>query len=147
MRRARGEEKPISASVTYLNSFVRVKGNKVPWFPMHPDRRRNELALVDQLAQALRRYEKWLATHIMRVRYGMLPRVRRQGAPREKYKWVSPRQNEVNATREAADMADRWQKTFLRTVRALRGLRRYASPIVIQNAGQVNVANQQVNVS
>lgn len=57
------------------------------------------------------------------------------------------RQNEVEATREAADMADRWQKTFLRTLRALHDLRRFASPIVIQNAGQVNVANQQVNVA
>lgn len=44
-------------------------------------------------------------------------------------------------------MADRWQKTFLRTLRALRDLRRYASNVVIQNAGQVNLANQQVNVA
>lgn len=49
--------------------------------------------------------------------------------------------------REAADMTDRWRKAFLRTVRTLRDLRRFATPVVIQNAGQVNVANQQVNVS
>ena len=34
----------------------------------------------------------------------------------------------------------------LRTLQALRDLRLYAPPVIVQNAGQVNVAGQQVNV-
>jgi hypothetical protein len=47
----------------------------------------------------------------------------------------------------AAAMADRFNRIFLRTLRALRDLRRYATPVVVQNAGQVNVAGQQVNIA
>ena len=43
-------------------------------------------------------------------------------------------------------MADRFNRLFLRTLRALRDLRRYAPPVIVQNAGQVNVGAQQVNV-
>jgi hypothetical protein len=38
---------------------------------------------------------------------------------------------------------------FLRILRQMRDLRRYASPVIVQNAGQVNIAadgGQQVNV-
>jgi hypothetical protein len=38
---------------------------------------------------------------------------------------------------------------FIRAVRALRDLRRYASPVIVQNAEQVNIAangGQQVNM-
>jgi hypothetical protein len=35
---------------------------------------------------------------------------------------------------------------FLRTLRALRDLRRYAPPVIVQNAGQVNIGQKQVNV-
>ena len=53
---------------------------------------------------------------------------------------------EMEAQVHAAAMHDRWSKTFVRTLRALRDLRRYQ--VVIQNApgGQVNVGAQQVNV-
>jgi hypothetical protein len=36
---------------------------------------------------------------------------------------------------------------FLRTLRALQELRRYAPTVVVQSAGQVNVGAQQVNVA
>jgi hypothetical protein len=48
---------------------------------------------------------------------------------------------------EATAMVDRYNKMFIRTLRALRDLRRYAPSVVIQNAGQVNVGSQQVNVA
>jgi hypothetical protein len=44
-------------------------------------------------------------------------------------------------------MADRFHRIFLRTLRALRDLRRYAGPVIVQQAGQVNVGGQQVNVA
>ena len=44
-------------------------------------------------------------------------------------------------------MVDRFNKIFLRTLRQLRDLRRYSRPVIVQNAGQVNVGGQQVNVN
>jgi hypothetical protein len=44
-------------------------------------------------------------------------------------------------------MVDRYSRMFVRVLRALRGLRLYAGPVIVQKAGQVNVGGQQVNVS
>ncbi len=44
-------------------------------------------------------------------------------------------------------MVDRFNRLFLRTLRALRDLRRYAPAVNIQNAGQVNIGGQQVNTT
>ncbi len=49
----------------------------------------------------------------------------------------------------AVQMADRFNRIFMRTLRQLRDLRRY-SPVTINNPNQVNIAangGQQVNVS
>jgi hypothetical protein len=54
---------------------------------------------------------------------------------------------EVN---QAAEMADRFNRLFLRTLRQLRDLRRYNLPVIINNAEQVNLATeggQQVYVN
>lgn len=59
--------------------------------------------------------------------------------------WVPPRVSTAEAVQEAMNMADRWNRMFVRTLRQLRDLRRY--PVVVQNAGQVNVGHQQVNLS
>ncbi|HWQ36306.1 MAG TPA: hypothetical protein VNQ79_25965 [Blastocatellia bacterium] len=37
-------------------------------------------------------------------------------------------------------MADRYQRAFQRTLRSLRDLRRYSSPVTINNPQQVNIA-------
>lgn len=60
--------------------------------------------------------------------------------------WKSPHQSEADAVDQAHRLADGYNRQFLRVLRQLRDLRRYA-PVVIQNAQQVNVGNQQVNVS
>lgn len=60
--------------------------------------------------------------------------------------WKSPYQSEADAVDQAHRLADGYNRQFLRVLRQLRDLRRYA-PVVIQNAQQVNVANQQLNVS
>ena len=44
-------------------------------------------------------------------------------------------------------MGDRFNRLFLRTLRALRDLRRYAPSVTVQNVGQVNIGQQQVNVA
>jgi hypothetical protein len=61
--------------------------------------------------------------------------------------WDPPRVSEAQAIEQTATMIDRFNKILLRTLRALRDLRRYAPAVVIQNAGQVNVGGQQVNVA
>jgi hypothetical protein len=60
--------------------------------------------------------------------------------------WKSPYQSEADAVDQAHRFADGYNRQFLRVLRQLRDLRRYA-PVIIQNVGQVNVGNQQVNVS
>ena len=44
-------------------------------------------------------------------------------------------------------MADRFHRAFLRSVRALRDLRRYGPAVVVQGSAQINVAERQVNVN
>jgi hypothetical protein len=60
--------------------------------------------------------------------------------------WKSPYQSEADAVDQAHRLADGYNRQFLRVLRQLRDLRRYA-PIVIKNAQLVHVGNQQLNVS
>jgi hypothetical protein len=52
---------------------------------------------------------------------------------------------DAEALEQAAGMVEWFQAMFLRTLEALRELRRTPG-VVVQNAGQVNVGGQQVNV-
>ncbi len=61
--------------------------------------------------------------------------------------WEMPYQIEADAIAQAAELADRFRRAYLATVRGLRDWRRY--PVIVQNAEQVNIAadgGQQVNV-
>jgi len=51
----------------------------------------------------------------------------------------------AQAIEQAASIAERFQRMFLRAQRALQKCRRVS--VVVQNAKQVNVGSQQVNVS
>ena len=62
-------------------------------------------------------------------------------------RWELPRLDETAAIEQAAAMSDRFNRLFVRTLRALRDLRRYSPQVVVQHAGQINVAQQQVNLS
>jgi len=56
--------------------------------------------------------------------------------------------HELETVEHAAQMADRYQRAFQRTLRAMRDLRRYSTPVTINNPQQVNIAadgGQQVN--
>lgn len=54
------------------------------------------------------------------------------------------------SAKDAREEAERWDRVFIRAVRALRDLRRYTAAVIVNNqGGQVNVASeggQQVNV-
>jgi hypothetical protein len=57
------------------------------------------------------------------------------------------RLSDAQAVEQAAAMVDRFGRMFARSLRALQNLRRHTPPVVVQNAGQVNVGHQQLNVS
>jgi hypothetical protein len=58
-----------------------------------------------------------------------------------------PRLTTAEGLDRAAAMCDRFNRIALRTLRALCELRRRTPSVVVQNAGQVNVGAQQVNVA
>jgi hypothetical protein len=60
--------------------------------------------------------------------------------------WKSPYQHEACAIEQAYKLADSYNRQFLRVLRQLRDLRRYAPVIIQNNGGQVNVGAQQVNI-
>jgi len=103
-----------------------------------------ETMLVDTLATAHHGYLFWLERLMARVSTDAQMEeadLNREG------KWRPSRIDQAAATQEAAEMVDRFNRIFLRTLRALRDLRRYSSPVHIENAAQVNIGEQQVNVA
>ena len=65
------------------------------------------------------------------------------------YEWVPPRVSEQDAIEHTAQMADRFRRQYLSALRALRDYRRWGAPVIINNEGQVNIAEggaQQMNV-
>jgi hypothetical protein len=62
--------------------------------------------------------------------------------------WFRPLVSEQQAIEHAVQMADRWNRIYMRTLRQLRDLRRYAQ-VTINNPSQVNIAGdggKQINV-
>ncbi len=98
-----------------------------------------EGTLIDMMAQTYTTYLTWM---------GRLVVDESIAAPKQDGYWQPPRLTAVQAMDQSAVMADRFHRIFLRTLRALRDLRRYIpAAVVVQNAGQVNVGSQQVNIT
>ncbi len=57
-----------------------------------------------------------------------------------------PRVSDAQALDQAAQMVDRFNRVYMRSLRALRDLRRHAPTLIMHNVEQVNVAENQVNV-
>jgi hypothetical protein len=102
-----------------------------------------ELTLVDVLAQAHSSYLFWLAELHLR---STLEAKQNDSTFFERDYWQPPRMEAGAAIEQAAVMVERFNRMFLRTLRALRDLRRYG-PVVVHQAGQVNVGERQVNVA
>jgi hypothetical protein len=101
-----------------------------------------ERQLLDTMAQAQSAFLYWLS---VMTQCTTLPVGR---VDQDQGSWIPPRLSESEAIDRAAGMVDRFNRIFLRTLRALRDLRRYTpATVVVQNAGQVNVGRQQVNVA
>lgn len=121
-----------------------------------------ELSLIDMLAQAFLMYQHWMKESVMRTEtkerqvhpeYEQWQRFKEPKASQRSgfldgY-WFRPFVHEQAAVEHAAQMADRWNRIYMRTLRNMRDLRRYSVPVTINNPQQVNIAadgGQQVNV-
>ncbi|MDQ3695599.1 MAG: hypothetical protein M3464_18570 [Chloroflexota bacterium] len=102
-----------------------------------------ERLLIDGMAQALIMHRHWL--HRM-VQLDSIDegRLKRAASGRERYE--PPRLSEVEAVDRAAQMADRFQRQFLRLMKCYRDGRRLIASMTVLG-GQVNVAEQQINVT
>jgi hypothetical protein len=120
-----------------------------------------ELSLIDMLAQAFLQYEYWLKQSVLRSQtrerevhpdYAKWtkhrkPEVKDVGGFLDGY-WFRPFVSERDAIEHAAQMADRWHRIYMRTLRNMRDLRRYS--VTINNPQQVNIASdaaQQLNIT
>jgi len=119
-----------------------------------------EVALIDMMTQSYFQWQYWLEQTVKRSEtrpreehpeYQKWQRVRKQfneGSWMDGH-WLPPYVSEQSAIEHAVQMADRFNRMFMRTLRQLRDLRRY-SPVTINNPNQVNIANdggQQINMS
>jgi len=105
-----------------------------------------ESMLVDHLVQAHWAYEQWMAKHVGLTVLPQLPEPDLYAGSQARGA-QSPRFLEsAEAEAHALTMATRWQNQMLKIVRHLRDFRK-VSPVIVQNAGQVNVSEQQVNVN
>jgi hypothetical protein len=103
-----------------------------------------ERMLIDVMAQAHTAYLFWQERLTL---YSALEPSSDNPSAGDKGTWNPPRVTESHAMDQAAAMADRFHRMFVRSLRALRDLRRYSPAVVVQNARQVNVGEKQVNVA
>ena len=120
-----------------------------------------EVAMIDMLAQSYFQWQYWLEQTVKRSE----TRPREEHHAYQEWKrwnektknskswqegyWFPPYVSEERAIEHTVQMADRFNRIFMRTLRQLRDLRRY-SPVTINNPNQVNIASdggQQVNVN
>jgi hypothetical protein len=120
-----------------------------------------ELSCIDMMAESVLMFQYWLEQSVVRSKTeprksspGFIQWLEAQNPRRDVSSgytnghWDIPYVSEQAAIDHAAQMADRWHRIFMRTLRNLRDLRRFA--IIINNPRQVNIAReggQQVNVA
>lgn len=102
-----------------------------------------ETAMVDMAAEAFGDYLEWSET--VHRRASLDAEAEERDADRHGH-WKPQRVSWVESLDHAARMAERAHARFLRTIKTLSDLRR-AGPVYVGQAGQVNVAQQQVNVA
>lgn len=114
-----------------------------------------ELSMLDMAVTSYFLYYYWSEIMMQRTETEAVPELftyeerRRMERLDRRYDWVPPRVYEQDAIEHAAQMADRFRRQYLSALRALRDYRRWGSPVIINNEGQVNIASeggQQVNL-
>jgi hypothetical protein len=102
-----------------------------------------ERLLLDGMAQAWTMHLHWLGKH---AKTESLDAIRVERDRRERGEWQPPRLGEAEAVDRAAQMADRFQRQFLRLMKCYRDGRRLGVSMTVMG-GQVNVAEQQINMA
>jgi hypothetical protein len=103
-----------------------------------------ERQLIDTMAQAQTSALTWMQ---YLTTYTNMQSAHSERSQREEGRWLAPRQCDADAMQQAAEMVDRFNRIFLRTLRALCDLRRNGPKVIVTKGGQLNVAEQQVNVA
>jgi hypothetical protein len=103
-----------------------------------------ERLLVTGMAQAWVMHLRWLRRH---AQTDSLEAYRVERDVRQRGEWQPPRVSDAEAVDRAALMSDRFERRFLRLLRAYRDQRRVLGSVVVAAGGQLNVAEQQVNVA
>ena len=104
-----------------------------------------ELTLIDQMAQAHSLYLHWIErAHVQASLEGSKQKRDMSANGR----WQPRTLGTAETLDQSAQMAERWQKLFVRALRALRDLPRHAPHVVLAGPGsQVNVGQQQINTT
>jgi hypothetical protein len=102
-----------------------------------------ERALVETLAQAYTNQLYW--TGRMTILSGTEAR-RQDRETTRRGEWSPPTIEAAAAIDQAAAMVDRFNRLFVRTLKVLRDGRRNAPAVVVQNGGQLNLAQAQLNI-
>jgi hypothetical protein len=110
-----------------------------------------EASLVDMLAQCYVAWQYWLSRSfsIANNEDTVIEQKKRNKTAYNEGGWQAPRLTASEYLEHATQMADRFNRMFLRILRQMRDLRRYVVPVTINNPEQVNIAadgGQQVNV-
>jgi hypothetical protein len=101
-----------------------------------------ELQLVDMMAQAQTASEYWQKALASKA---ALEAGMEKATLLEKAKWEPPRVSGFQAVEQAGAMVDRFNRIFLRTLRALQDLRRRGPAVVVHNVGRVRIEELQAN--
>jgi hypothetical protein len=110
----------------------------------NPSRNGIEEALLDMAAEAYSDHLEWSEhLHMQASSEVAIERdsLRRDGG------WTPPRLSMAEATEQSSRMAERAHTRFLKAVKMLHELRRSTATLHVANAGQINVGQQQVNLS
>lgn len=102
-----------------------------------------ERQLLDTMAQVQASYRHWLELLTLRSTYEVF---KEQMQVHDRGRWEPPRTSDTRAIDQAAAMVERFNRIFLRTLRAFQDLRRGTPAVIVQNAKQVNVGGLQVNL-
>jgi hypothetical protein len=103
-----------------------------------------EQLLLVQMAQFQTLLERWQAVLIAHTTLAALGQKR---ALEGRGRYEPPRLSDAEAQAQAAGMVERCHRLYLRTLQAMQDRRRLQQPVVVRRAGQVNVAQQQINVT
>jgi hypothetical protein len=131
-------------------SYIRVRFQE-EWEP----RGGIEASMVDRLAQCYFAWQYWFARSFQVANNQdtvIEQRAKNKKSERTRYDegdWQPPRITAMEYLDHCTQMADRFNRMFLRVLRQMRDLRRYSVPVTINNPKRLNIAaegGQQVNV-